>query len=243
MQCPKCGSENTDNVKFCQHCGTQIRNVSEPIFNKRPQLSKKAWYKKWWIWLIIGLGTIFISFCSLFALYIGSVVINDSYGKQVPESINEHQIQYDLDSVLTYRGIEIYCDSTWDYDSKSIKDTYSFSFNEPFTSIYIFAAPEIVGKDATMKQLLETWSNIKEDEELIDTQKVTTPKISGYRIKKQKKMFQSEIYDEYTDTFIFLANNTYYVIYLSGDINYQKDYTDLMTELIYSISIVKEKTN
>lgn len=73
--------------------------------------------------------------------------------------------------------------------------------------------------------------------------KVTTPKISGYRIKKQKKMFQSEIYDEYTDTFIFLANNTYYVIYLSGDINYQKDYTDLMTELIYSISIVKEKTN
>ena len=61
--------------------------------------------------------------------------------------------------------------------------------------------------------------------------------------KKQKKMFQSEIYDEYMDTFVFLANNTYYVIYLSGDINYQKDYTDLMTELIYSISIVKEKTN
>ena len=176
-------------------------------------------------------------------LYIGSVLINDSFGKQASESINEYQIQYDLDSVLTYRGIEIYCDSTWDYDSKSIKDTYSFSFSEPFTSIIISAAPEIVGKDATMKQLLETWSNIKEDEELIDTQKVTTPKISGYRIKKQKKMFQSEIYDEYTDTFIFLANNTYYVIYLSGDINYQKDYTDLMTELIYSISIVKEQTN
>ena len=122
MKCPKCNFENDNKCKFCQQCDTPISDESKSTYNEITESSKKAWYKKWWIWLIIGLGTIFISFCSLFALYIGSVVINDSYGKQVPESINEHQIQYDLDSVLTYRGIEIYCDSTWDYDSKSIKD-------------------------------------------------------------------------------------------------------------------------
>lgn len=54
MKCPKCGIENNESNKFCQGCGTPLQTSS--------QKPKKAWYKRWWIWLLMGLGTIMLLF-------------------------------------------------------------------------------------------------------------------------------------------------------------------------------------
>lgn len=56
MKCSKCGFDNNKGSKFCQGCGTPLQPV--PV----PQKPKKAWYKRWWIWLLMGLGTIMLLF-------------------------------------------------------------------------------------------------------------------------------------------------------------------------------------
>lgn len=54
MFCPKCGTQNPDNGKFCRSCGTDLGNVSDALtgkFNNRmdgfEQLNQiKSWNKK-----------------------------------------------------------------------------------------------------------------------------------------------------------------------------------------------------
>jgi hypothetical protein len=48
MYCPNCGSQNTDGLKFCRHCGTNLSAVSVAVLNKSdtPQLAEliKSYY-------------------------------------------------------------------------------------------------------------------------------------------------------------------------------------------------------
>lgn len=76
MFCPNCGKEQIDGAKFCQNCGTSIQiqtdvkpNIvqvspeqapkNEPV-SYQPKILKKPWYTKWWIWVLMGVGTIIL---------------------------------------------------------------------------------------------------------------------------------------------------------------------------------------
>ena len=60
MKCPKCGYENNPNAKFCEQCGSPmgLQIPMQPL----PQKKKKPWYTRWWIWVLIGIGTTALMF-------------------------------------------------------------------------------------------------------------------------------------------------------------------------------------
>lgn len=67
MKCSRCGSEIANGNKFCQNCGlpletTSLQQNQQPKTNQASQKLQKAWYKKWWIWFLMGLGTIMLLF-------------------------------------------------------------------------------------------------------------------------------------------------------------------------------------
>jgi|GEM_PF-1752518 hypothetical protein len=81
MYCPKCGQQQSDNAKFCNNCGKVLQAQQPPIQNQPavtatpvspPPINqipvqpapkrRKPWYKRWWIWVIIGFfGTAVLS--------------------------------------------------------------------------------------------------------------------------------------------------------------------------------------
>lgn len=69
MFCPNCGKEQAEGTKFCSNCGatlqatpdtSQVPTPQPPVDAQVPAQpkSKRAWYKKWWIWVLMGVGTI-----------------------------------------------------------------------------------------------------------------------------------------------------------------------------------------
>ncbi len=57
MKCWKCGNEYSGN--FCPVCGEKaVVHSARPAPRKRK--SKKAWYKKWWVWCIAAVFLVFI---------------------------------------------------------------------------------------------------------------------------------------------------------------------------------------
>lgn len=64
MKCPKCNFENDNKCKFCINCGYPLQTVSV-IPELQPVKPRKPWYKRWWIWLLMGIGTIIVLFCSM----------------------------------------------------------------------------------------------------------------------------------------------------------------------------------
>lgn len=67
MNCPKCNFQNKENSKFCEQCGCPLptQNPIPPVPPVPPEPKrKKPWYTRWWIWVLMGIGTIFLLFCS-----------------------------------------------------------------------------------------------------------------------------------------------------------------------------------
>lgn len=67
MNCPKCNFQNKENSKFCEQCGYPLptQNPIPPVPPVPPEPKrKKPWYTRWWIWVLMGIGTIFLLFCS-----------------------------------------------------------------------------------------------------------------------------------------------------------------------------------
>ena len=87
MYCPNCGQQQHDESKFCSNCGANLQAVkqepnpapAEPVAeNQNPasqpvqspiqqsaqqpvqSKAKRPWYKKWWIWVLIGIGTLIL---------------------------------------------------------------------------------------------------------------------------------------------------------------------------------------
>lgn len=78
MNCHHCGNPLNQGASFCEKCGAPVENQQAPSSKQntesakqvrlpnqsslpeQPQKQKKAWYKRWWIWLLIGLGTFFL---------------------------------------------------------------------------------------------------------------------------------------------------------------------------------------
>ena len=80
MYCPNCGHQQPDDSKFCNNCGKELQAVNQapnptpapaaenqnpapqpvqqpiqqPIQQPAQPKPKKPWYKKWWIWVIVG---------------------------------------------------------------------------------------------------------------------------------------------------------------------------------------------
>lgn len=64
MKCRRCGNEFEG--KFCTKCGLKYEPQTEMINNAQPQVfqnsivKKKSFFKKWWVWVIIGFVFLFI---------------------------------------------------------------------------------------------------------------------------------------------------------------------------------------
>lgn len=52
VKCPRCGTEYTSGGN-CPNCGA-LSAETPTAQSSAPQKPKKAWYKKWWIWVIVG---------------------------------------------------------------------------------------------------------------------------------------------------------------------------------------------
>lgn len=81
MYCSNCGQQQPDDSKFCNNCGKVLQAQQPPIQNQPavtatpvspPPINqipvqpapkrRKPWYKRWWIWVIIGFfGTAVLS--------------------------------------------------------------------------------------------------------------------------------------------------------------------------------------
>ena len=98
MKCKKCGAEINDSVKFCTNCGAEVSNKTQTVKQQAQNVTRafetpvnqavgnqtangnqapisekprKPWYKRWWVWLLMGLGTIILMFnmtctCAMF---------------------------------------------------------------------------------------------------------------------------------------------------------------------------------
>lgn len=77
MKCPRCNYEN-HNGKFCEKCGCPLPVQVE---GKR----RKAWYKRWWIWVLMALGTIILLFNATCTC---ALLLPDSL-KSTPDSVQE----------------------------------------------------------------------------------------------------------------------------------------------------------
>lgn len=64
MKCPKCNFENDNKCKFCINCGYPLQTVSV-IPELQPVKPRKPWYKRWWIWVLMALGTFMLMVNSL----------------------------------------------------------------------------------------------------------------------------------------------------------------------------------
>ncbi len=84
MYCPNCGQQLPDSTKFCINCGKALQIVQkQPTSNYQPVVTatpvapppinqipvqpmptrRKPWYKRWWIWVILGVVSLaFISY-------------------------------------------------------------------------------------------------------------------------------------------------------------------------------------
>ena len=114
MFCNNCGKQNPDGAKFCSECGAPIagvirtnpqqpprgvRTVQPPVkgnvkpnyyppqrpINQPPQKPRKPWYTRWWIWLLITLGT--LQLLGLFSIYINSGNDKSKYQKSTQSSV------------------------------------------------------------------------------------------------------------------------------------------------------------
>ena len=96
MYCPNCGQQLPDSTKFCINCGKALQIVQkQPTSNYQPVVTatpvapppinqvpvqpmptrRKPWYKRWWIWVILGVvSTLIIS------------AIGNTYGKKTKPS-------------------------------------------------------------------------------------------------------------------------------------------------------------
>lgn len=79
MKCKVCGAKIRDGAEFCENCGMKVADgvPYTPSINNRPQYVnqrpyKKPWYKKWWIWTILGILIVLVvcavCFLTLFVL-------------------------------------------------------------------------------------------------------------------------------------------------------------------------------
>ena len=84
MKCKVCGAKIRDGAEFCENCGMKVadeRVPYTPSINNRPQRPyKKPWYRKWWIWTILGLLTAVIV-CSVCFLPLLPLVYNSYHVK------------------------------------------------------------------------------------------------------------------------------------------------------------------
>lgn len=67
MFCPNCGAQIPDGSKFCTSCGKStvipVQSVQQPVQQPAPivpqqKKPRKPWYKRWWIWFLMALGTL-----------------------------------------------------------------------------------------------------------------------------------------------------------------------------------------
>ncbi|MBQ2212880.1 MAG: zinc-ribbon domain-containing protein [Ruminococcus sp.] len=57
MFCNHCGRQNPDGARFCNFCGAPVSAQIRTDIQAPPlqQKGSKPWYKRWWIWVLIGL--------------------------------------------------------------------------------------------------------------------------------------------------------------------------------------------
>ena len=131
MKCPKCNFENDNKCKFCQQCGTPISDESKSTYNEITESSKKAWYKKWWIWLIIGLGIttlLFVSSCAACTFIVLSQPVSDEISTTLSSSVIEKNITYSIKNMM----IEV--PQAW---SKNEKDDNCYFYDKHGDMLYI----------------------------------------------------------------------------------------------------------
>ena len=108
MFCTNCGKQVSDGSAFCAHCGakidapnpTETATAADPIPESKPvspRISlptqqfippqqpnpRKPWYKKWWIWVLMGVGT----------LVLFSIIGNSSSSKRSSYSVKPEIIK------------------------------------------------------------------------------------------------------------------------------------------------------
>lgn len=121
MKCKHCGAELNENSKFCMNCGSQVSTNDENATTEKTQYASgilqysnnqkpsnqqaapvlseskphKPWYKRWWIWLLMGLGTIVLLFnmtCTC-AIIMPSSSSGSSSNTKITESNNSAVIK------------------------------------------------------------------------------------------------------------------------------------------------------
>ncbi len=136
MKCPKCGLENNENNKFCQGCGTPLQQTpaAAPSPTEIQHQPKKAWYKRWWVWLIIGLSVIMLLLggtCTACTCALLSQPVKQT-SEATFSTLSDDDLPY---KEYTFLSVSIKVPQTW---SKLDKDQSHYFYDSHGDMFYIY---------------------------------------------------------------------------------------------------------
>lgn len=105
MYCPKCGTENINNSKFCMNCGNQLKNIEDNYNIRSEKINFKQKFKKYKSKIIICLIIIIIGIITLIAYNL----IKNKYNKDLGNESTFKEIMYKYSEA----GIPKFIDGTF----------------------------------------------------------------------------------------------------------------------------------
>lgn len=245
MECPKCGLENNESNKFCQGCGTPMQQTSDaaPSSAEIQQQPKKAWYKRWWIWLIIGLGVITLLLggtCTACTCALLSQPVTNPTSESSTQEQSTAFTPYYTDSKRKFHNISYEYNSHWNESESTLKNGYEYHIDNPKISLAVYALTYSSEQD--VETLINEYRKTKESGKLIDEETYEFEKshIEIHRFMRTNTDTDKNV--QYNDIATLAYLGYYYTFIVKSDYDNRYQCEDVMQQTINSLTIYEEET-
>lgn len=133
MKCPKCNYENDNKCKFCINCGYPLQIVSITP-ELQPVKPRKPWYKRWWIWFLMGMGTLTL-FVFGRTVFLNSIHTNKSNTSDETDIVAEDIIDNMIDNGYEEVSASVLYNHCEDYKGKNIITAVKVT-NDAYHTLY-----------------------------------------------------------------------------------------------------------
>lgn len=244
MKCPKCGLEINENNKFCQGCGTPLQQTpaAAPSPTEIQQQPKKAWYKRWWVWLIIGLSVIMLLLggtCTACTCALLSQPVTEPTQK-TEENQSSAFTSYYTDSKREFHDISYEYNSHWNESESTLKNGYEYHIDNPKISLAVYALT--YSSEQEVETLIEEYRKTKDSGKLIDEKTYdfeNTPTVI-HRFMRTNTGEDKSV--QYNDIATLAYLGYYYTFIVKSDYDNRDQCEDIMEQTIYSIKLYEEET-
>lgn len=245
MKCPKCGMENNESNKFCQGCGTPMQQTPDaaPSPTEVQQQPKKAWYKHWWIWLIIGLGVITLLLggtCTACTCALLSQPATNPTSESSTKEQSTAFTPYYTDSKREFHDISYEYNSHWNETESTLKNGYEYHIDNPKISFAVYALTYSSEQD--VETLINEYRKTKESGKLIDekTYEFEKSHVEIHRFMRTNTDTDKNV--QYNDIATLAYLGYYYTFIVKSDYDNRYQCEDVMQQTINSLILYEEET-